>query len=370
MKKLLFLIHDLGQGGAEKVLVNLVNNLDPARYDITVMTLFDCGENRAFLAPHIRYRCWMRRMLPGNSHVMKLLSPQMLHRLIVRERYDVEIAYLEGPCARVISGGEDPSVKKLAWIHIQLDTKKKAAVGFRSVREARACYGRFDRIVSVSREVEDIFRRSLAVDGEYGVLYNTNQSAQILAAAQESAGDTRFPPAAVKLVGVGKLLESKGFGRLLPMVAKLCGKGHDLRLYLLGEGPLRGELEAQARALKIADRVSFLGYQTNPYKYIAKCDLFVCASRAEGFSTAATEALILGVPVCTVRVSGMTEMLGQNNEYGIVTENTDEALFRALERLVEAPELLAHYKKQAQIRGKAFSTEESVRAVEEMLSTL
>ena len=49
MKKILFLIHDLGQGGAEKVLVNLVNNMDHTKFDITVMTLFDHGENRQFL---------------------------------------------------------------------------------------------------------------------------------------------------------------------------------------------------------------------------------------------------------------------------------------------------------------------------------
>ena len=49
MKKILFLIHDLGQGGAEKVLVNLVNHMDYSKFDITVMTLFDCGENKQFL---------------------------------------------------------------------------------------------------------------------------------------------------------------------------------------------------------------------------------------------------------------------------------------------------------------------------------
>ena len=65
-----------------------------------------------------------------------------------------------------------------------------------------------------------------------------------------------------------------------------------------------------ADELGIADVVTLLGYQTNPYKYVAKCDLFVCASFAEGFSTAATEALIVGTPVCTVEVSGMKEMLG------------------------------------------------------------
>ena len=48
MKKILFLIHDLGQGGAEKVLVNLVNHLDKKKFDVTVMSIFDIGENKQF----------------------------------------------------------------------------------------------------------------------------------------------------------------------------------------------------------------------------------------------------------------------------------------------------------------------------------
>ena len=52
MKKVLFLIHDLGHGGAEKVLVNLVNHMNREKFDITVMTLFDEGVNKQFLAPH------------------------------------------------------------------------------------------------------------------------------------------------------------------------------------------------------------------------------------------------------------------------------------------------------------------------------
>lgn len=51
-------------------------------------------------------------MIPGNSHLMKMLSSERLHKLIVKERYDIEVAYLEGPCARVISGCNDPGVKR------------------------------------------------------------------------------------------------------------------------------------------------------------------------------------------------------------------------------------------------------------------
>ena len=107
---------------------------------------------------------------------------------------------------------------------------------------------------------------------------------------------------------------------------------------------------------------------TNPYPFIKNSDLFVCASLSEGFSTAATEALILGVPVCTVDVSGMREMLGDNNEFGIITENNEEALYNGIVHLLDHPDLLLHYKKQAQIRGKSFSTESTVKAVETMLT--
>lgn len=61
LEKILFLIHDLGQGGAEKVLVNLVNHMDNSKFDITIMTLFDCGENRQFLSPKIKYKTWCKK---------------------------------------------------------------------------------------------------------------------------------------------------------------------------------------------------------------------------------------------------------------------------------------------------------------------
>ena len=78
-KKVLFLIHDLGHGGAEKVLVNLVNNMDRNKFDITVMALFGGGVNEQFLKPDIHYRAVFQRVFRGYSHLMKLLSPEHLH---------------------------------------------------------------------------------------------------------------------------------------------------------------------------------------------------------------------------------------------------------------------------------------------------
>ena len=128
MKKILFLIHDLGQGGAEKVLVNLVNNMDPEQFDITVMTLFGGGVNEQFLKPHIRYRTVFRKSFPGNSHVMKLFSPERLHRWFIKDHYDIEIAYLEGPDSRIISGCSDKDTKLVSWIHCTMKTPGETAL--------------------------------------------------------------------------------------------------------------------------------------------------------------------------------------------------------------------------------------------------
>ena len=117
------------------------------------------------------------------------------------------------------------------------------------------------------------------------------------------------------------------------------------------------------------DAFTFLGYRTNPYKYVAKCDLFVCASFAEGFSTATIEALIVGTPVCTVEVSGMKEMLGNNNEYGIITENDENALYDGIRYMLEEDHL-KHYKAKAQERGKTFNAESAVRNAELILTRL
>ena len=168
-------------------------------------------------------------------------------------------------------------------------------------------------------------------------------------------------------MGVGKLVEVKAFDRFVRLHARLVSEGYPVHSYILGDGPLRSSLEQQIEQLGVADSFTLLGYRTDLYRYVAGCDLFVCSSLSEGFSTAATEALIVGTPVCTVEVSGMKEMLGEHNEYGIVTDNDEEALYRGVKMLLDDEALLEHYRQMAVRRGRDFSTEETVRAVEQML---
>ena len=367
MKKILFLIHDLHQGGAEKVLVNLVNNMDHSKFDISVMALFGGGVNEQFLAKDIKLIICHKKPLPGNSHIMKLFSPEWLYRHYVMERYDIVVSYLEGPAARIVSGCKDKTTKIISWIHCTMSSPEHLAIGFRSVREAQLCYGRMDKVVCVSKTVQDAFLNSSRYNGNVCVLFNTNESQSIV---EKASHDAELPTAKFIWCGVGKIDSNKGFDRMIRIQKRLIEEGYKTHLCILGEGPLRMELERLVAECEVADSVTFLGYQTNPYKFVSKCNLFVCASHSEGFSTAATEALIVGTPVCTVEVSGMKEMLGENDEWGIVTDNDEEALYQGIKRLLDDPKLLAHYKEKAAERGKTFSTENTVKAVEEMLLSL
>lgn len=370
MKKILFMIHDLGSGGAEKVLVNLVNNMDPEQYEITVMTLIGGGVNEQFLKPHIRYIPCFKKLPRGHTHLLKLLSAKRLHRRLIKEKYDIEVSYLEGPSARIISGCPYADTKLVSWIHVEQHTKAVAAKAFRSFRESQVCYGKFHQTVCVSEYVKQDFLGLYPELKPVDVLYNTNETKQILEKKDEPVRKGVFTDAKVRLCGVGKLMPNKRFDMLLRIHKRLMEEGYSLQTCLLGDGPQRSELEKFVQENRLDGSVTFLGYQTNPYQYVAGCDLFICASIAEGFSTAATEALIVGTAVCTVEVSGMKEMLGQNNEYGIVTESNEEALYQGIKSLLDDPALLAHYKMQAQLRGKTFSTENTVKAVQDMLNAL
>lgn len=368
MKKILFFIHDLGQGGAEKVLVNLVNNMDYSKFDVTVISIFGGGVNEQFLNPKIKYKAVFKKAFPGNSKIMKLFSPEFLHKFCIKDKYDIEVSYLEGPSARIISGCPDKDTKLVSWIHCTMKSKEDIAVGFKSVNEAKCCYNRFDCIASVSKNVCDAFLEYSDYCGSAKVLYNTIESDFIKSkSTEEICGlDTNK----TKLISVGTLKQVKGYDRLLRIVKKLKEAGCLFHLYILGVGPIRNEMEQYIGENDLDSDVSLLGYDTNPYKYISKCDLFVCSSYSEGFSTAATEALIVGTPVVTVEVSGMKEMLGENNEYGIVTENNEEALYEGIKKMLTTPSVLEDYAKRAEERGRFFSTENTVRAVEDMFCGL
>lgn len=368
MKKILFFIHDMMYGGAEKVLVNLVNNMDSNKYDITVMTLFDVGVNKEFLLPKIKYRSVFKRLFKGNTTLLKFFPPQFLYKYLIQDEYDVVVSYLEGSCTRIV-GGARKDIKKIAWVHISQD-EKEFRKPYLSKKEAIRIYNNFNKIACVSKNVKENFEKLSGIKGIAEVVYNTNETDKILSLSKENVENCYLKNKEIKICGVAKIKPRKGFMRLAKVHKRLIEEGYKCHIYILGEGDEKEKIQKYLDENNLQDSFVFLGYDVNPYKYVAKCDLFVCPSFEEGFSTAVTESLIVGTPVVTTLCSGMTELLGENNEYGIVTENSEEGIYLGLKRLLDDKELLLHYKQKAMERGKEFSTMKTVKQTEDFIDCL
>ena len=367
MKKILFLIPNLGGGGAERVLVNLVNNLDKSKYDVTVRTLFKSDVNAKYLNGDVKYIEGKLKQFRGNIHVLKLFSPKLLYKFFIKGKYDIVISYLEGPTARIVAGCQNSDTKTVSWIHVEQDGEEALAHSFRSLKEAQDCYKSYDITVCVADTVKQNFLSLVDVNNCI-VLYNTNETDKILRLADKPVDETFSND--INVFSVGRLMPQKGYDRLIKVHKKLIDEGIKHHIYILGTGDEQEKLSQIIKENNICDTFQLLGFTDNPYKYVKSADVFVCSSRREGFSTAVTESLIVGTPVVSTNCSGAYELLGDNNEYGIVTENSEEGIYIGLKQMLCDKDLRDNYAKQAKIRGKKFSTEKTVAAVEEMFESL
>lgn len=139
------------------------------------------------------------------------------------------------------------------------------------------------------------------------------------------------------VVAVGRLVRQKNHALLLHAFARLI-RNLDARLVICGTGSKRDRLLGLSKQLGIADRVDFVGYQKNPFPYIAAADLFVCSSLFEGSNNALMEALTLGTPcVSTDCPSGARDILN-NGEFGaLVPVNDPHSLAAAMQSMLQEP---------------------------------
>ena len=360
-KRILFLIPTLGGGGAERVLCNLVNNLNSSGYGITVQTIFKAN-NKQFLNNDINILEGKLPQFRGNTILFKIFSPRFLFRYYIKNRYDIIISFLEGPATRIVAGC-DYSAKLINWVHVEQITVSDAAKSYRSIKEYHNLQKRFDLTVCVAETVKKDFLSLTHEVKDVRVLYNINESNSIIEKSKEPI-DIIIDEKQINIVCVARLVSEKRFDRLIRVSKRLIDEGYPVQLYILGAGDLHQELINLSSTLSIKNRVHFLGFQKNPYKYISKASIYVCASDREGFSTSVTEALILGIPCVSTDCSGAHELLGWDNEYGVVTSKDDNSLFDGICYMIKNYE---HYVIQAKERGKYFSKEKLIEEVKKIL---
>jgi glycosyltransferase involved in cell wall biosynthesis len=371
-KKLLFFIPTLGGGGAEKGLVTLLNLLDRSKYEIELLTLFKGGANSGYLKPDIKHRYVFPFLFKGYTRLLKVLSPALLCKCLVRRRYDVLIAYLEGIPTRVFGGCPDPAVKKIAWIHVEMDPLEEFYRPFRSRDEFIRSHRAFDRVIGVTNSVVRSFIAKTKLDDlHFEVCPNPIDARSIQNRSNEGIRDIIFPPETFILCAVGRLTHQKGFDRLLAVIRRLRNDCLPVKfhLYIFGVGKLEGMLRKYIRDNALHSVVTLAGYKDNPGKYVKRADLFVCSSYTEGLSHAVFESVIVGTPVITTRCSGMEEILG-DDECGMIVENNEDALYDGVRSLLLDRGKYEQYRRNAAEGKKLPDMRKVVSAIEALLDTV
>ncbi|MBR1492473.1 MAG: glycosyltransferase [Bacteroidaceae bacterium] len=375
-RRVLFLIESLAGGGAEKVLTTLVQHIDKERFDVTVCAISGGGKYEDAIKRQVSYKAilaepkngnvWERWLYVLKHHlVYKWLPLSWVYRVFVPQNSDVEVAFVEGFTTKLLSYSTNLVAKRYAWVHIDLHQNHWTKSVYDNLKEETDVYNQYTELFGVSNTVVSAFRKEFPnVTVPVETVYNPIDVHDILSRANEIV-DLKCGKSLL-MVTVGRLEPQKSYMRLLRIAKKLIEDGMDVELWILGDGTERNLLEQYVSENKMQERVCLLGFHTNPYKYLRQGDLFVCSSLSEGYSTAVTEALILGLPIITTDCSGMAELL-QNGECGVITENDEAALYEGLKRLLADKSLLEHYRHKAIERGKEFSIEHLMKPIETIL---
>ncbi len=294
--KLLFVLPALVSGGAERVLINLLNAVDSERYDRALLAVKNDGELGSIIAEDVKlHRLGMRRFLfclPPLYKKLRILSPDIVVSTMTHMNFALLLLSPFFPQTRFF-------VREAITPSYFLEKYPSAAWLIKLLY--RWLYPRADLVFGPS---DAIFREFDALFGagwvDHFVLRNPVATEDIRAASTQS-----FPAPydGIRFLACGRLVPQKGFDRLIETLAKAPPHG-DWHLTILGEGPQRKDLESLIADAGLAGRISMPGLQANPYGDFGAADCFLLPSRYEGLPNVALESLACGTPVIATRESG------------------------------------------------------------------
>lgn len=362
-KKILFLHGPLSSGGAERVLLDILRNLDYNRYDVTLCLMI----NQGVLLHEVPREVTLISLWDEYSLYYKLafrmsiwFSNNFMFRRIlnkkITETYDVEVSFLEGMPLK-LHGLLKSKSKKISWVHCDLYNFPYEANQFAKNEELKA-YNAMDAIVCVSKDTKLAFEKRFPhCTASKLVLYNPIDSKKIvgLASSENIPLKTEFT-----IVSVGRLTFQKKPDRIIRLAARLKSEGIKVHFQIVGDGELKNELIEQAVQLDVKDTVSFLGYVANPFPYIKNADLLLLSSGFEGFGLVVCEAMVLGVPVVSTKTAGPIEIIDENR-YGLLCDHDDESIYLSVKEIINNNDLRSTYIEKGHERAKEFSVENTIK---------
>ena len=375
--KTLFVIDSLTWGGAEKVLSVLIKYFDYEKYEITVCPIVDegvyCEEVKRHVThykPIISYRgCALSRLWNRIKYklIYSYLPLGLVYKWFIPQGNDVEIAFCEGYATKLLAHANSKS-KKIAWVHTDLkDNPWPIKLGiYKDTYEERKTYSVYSKIVCVSESARQFFCNLYGLEDKAIMIYNPIDTSDI---CSKIGKKRRVEDGIIRIISVGRLVPQKGFDRLLKVVKRLHDDGSPVDLLILGDGNERETLEKFVESYDMQSYVSLPGFSENPYQEMSESDLFVCSSRAEGFSLVIAEAMVLGIPVISTYCSGPNELL-QEGKYGMLVENSEGGLYQGIKSLLDDHTKLDKLRELVLLRGNMLGVNDTMHRIGLLLEDL
>lgn len=381
MKKILFSIFSLSFGGAERSLVNLLNELPPDKYAVDLLLFQQKGGFmqqvpswvNVLETPEAMARLYGPFRRGGRYRLTKLLG-SLGGRLVSRNQkaqrawrwrhffrrqipmlpghYDVAVAYTGAENMYFVADRVSAD-RKIVFIHNDYRAAKYSA------KDDAPYFEQMDSIVSISRKCVEVLAEEFPhYAGKLHYLENITSSAVVRARAEEFQ-PPEYKPGVCSILSVGRLWPQKGFELAIAAAAILKARGVKFCWYIVGEGALRQELQRQIDELSLSDCFFLLGARSNPYPYMKACDMLVQSSRYEGKSVVLDEAKMLCKPIVSTAYPTVADQVTDGLE-GIVTGLTPEGIAQGVLRMMQdstirdgiVAYLAAHeYGNQAEVEG-------------------
>lgn len=378
MKKVLFITNNLKGGGAEKYLVDLLNELKLKRkikiefellliseYGVYLDEVKDIVNVDAILKKNsilnegkFIEKKYIRKVLTCVRLILiKYIFPYFLRKKL--EKYDTIVSFLEGPPTGIIR--KIKNKKKIAWIHSDL----KRAKTYYTKKENLENYKNIDKIICVSNSAKNSF---LELYPNYisktEVIYNFINKDEII---EKSLEKVSYRKNKFLLIAIGRLTKEKNHMCLLEVCKKLKEENIDFELIILGAGNKKEEYNNYIIRNKLEENIKLYGFIKNPYSYLKKADIFVLPSLYEGYPLVLCEAMVLNKFIICSDFEAGKEML-KKGEYGILFKNNDaQDLYMKLKKYIFLKEKRITFQEKLKKINWEENKKEILEKIEEIL---